>query len=95
MAETGILYYAFANKKYVSRYNIRVKMEKGAEMEIYIEYDSDGKWQKKGKIKQAGTGSTMLPIRPRRCDHMRLRIVGRGEAKIFSITKILAVGSDI
>lgn len=95
MAETGILYYAFSNKKYVSRYNIRGKMEKGAEMEIYIEYDSDGKWQKKGKIKQAGTGSTMLPIRPRRCDHMRLRIVGRGEAKIFSITKILAVGSDI
>ncbi len=95
MAETGILYYAFSNKKYVSRYNIRGKMEKGAEMEIYIEYDSDGKWQKKGKIKQAGTGSTMLPIRPRRCDHMRLRIVGKGEAKIFSITKILAVGSDI
>ena len=95
MAETGILYYAFSNKKYVSRYNIRGKMEKGAEMEIYIEYDSDGKWQKKGKIKQAGTGSTVLPIRPRRCDHMRLRIVGRGEAKIFSITKVLAVGSDI
>ena len=44
------------------------------------------------------TGSSLrsfsVPIRPRRCDHLRLRVVGEGEAKIYSIAKVIEEGSD-
>jgi hypothetical protein len=35
-----------------------------------------------------------VPIKPKRCDHLRLRIDGEGNAKIFSITKTIEQGSD-
>ena len=36
----------------------------------------------------------LLPVKPRRCDHLKIRFTGTGDAKIFSVTRILEVGSD-
>lgn len=94
-AETGIMYYEYPNKKYVSRYNIRLKMDETARAQLYIEYDSSGVWTYSGDIRVPNTGTIKLPIRPRRCDHLRMRIEGRGDVRIFSITRILAQGSDM
>ena len=94
-AESGILYYAYANKKYISRYNIRLKMEVGASLTIALEYDSDGVWIPAGTVQMSRTGTATLPIRPRRCDHMRLRLSGTGNIRIYSIAKVLEVGSDV
>ena len=38
--------------------------------------------------------SFSVPIRPKRCDHMKLKIVGKGDAKIYSITKTIEQGSE-
>lgn len=95
-ADTGVLYYAYANKKYVSRFNIRLKMESGAEMHVYLEYDSSGVWVPAGTVKIGDhTGTMTLPVRPRRCDHCRIRLMGNGNVRIYSIAKILEVGSDV
>lgn len=95
MGETGILYYQYPDKKYISRFNLRLWMEERAEMEVYIQYDSNGIWQYIGKLQNKGTGTVMLPVRPRRCDHMKIRLSGKGEFKLFSISKILETGSDL
>ncbi len=95
MAESGILYYQYPDRKYLSRYNFRLQMEEGAQMDIFIQYDSSGLWERKGRIKFKGTGTVTVPIRPRRCDHMRIRLEGKGEFRLFSITKILSIGSDV
>lgn len=94
-AESGILYYEYPDKKYVSRFKLRMSMEEGAEMEIYIEYDSSGVWERMGRVKIDGTGTVTAPVCPRRCDHMRLRLEGKGEFRLFSIAKILEMGSDV
>lgn len=94
-AETGIQYYEYPDKKYVSRYNLRLKMDKSSRLKILIEYDSDGNWIPSGEIFYSGTGTVTVPIRPRRCDHMRLRLEGRGNFRLFSITRYLEVGSDM
>ena len=91
-AETGILYYQYPDKKYISRFNIRAQMEEGAEMDVYIQYDSSGVWERKGRIKLKGTNTVTVPIRPRRCDHMRIRLEGKG---LFSAAKIISFGSDM
>lgn len=95
MAESGILYYQYPDRKYLSRYNFRLQMEEGAWMDIFIQYDSSGIWERKGRIKFRGTGTVTVPVRPRRCDHMRIRLEGRGEFRLFSVAKILSIGSDI
>lgn len=94
-AETGIQYYAYPDKKYVSRYNIRLNAPMEANMQIFIEYDSSGLWNFAGNVKLPHTGTVTIPVRPRRCDHMRLRLEGRGDIRIFSITRILERGSDV
>ena len=94
-AETGILYYQYPDKKYISRFNIRAQMEEGAEMDVYIQYDSSGVWERKGRIKLKGTNTVTVPIRPRRCDHMRIRLEGKGMFRLFSVAKIISFGSDM
>lgn len=94
-AVTGIMYYAYPDHKYVSRYNIRLKMEERARLNVYIRYDSDGEWEYNGTIEFAGTNTMTLPIRPRRCDHLQIKLEGKGNVKIYSIASILELGSDI
>ena len=80
--------------RYISRFDIRLQMEMGAELEMYIEYDSSGAWEFAGRVNVAGTNSFVIPLRPRRCDHLRFKLTGKGGVKIFSITRNLVMGSD-
>ena len=94
-ATTGVIGYEYPDMKYLSRFNIRMKIEEGTRIEVFTEYDSDGVWHSQGIINGSGTKTFTLPVIPVRCDHMRIRIAGTGECKIFSVAKILEVGSDI
>ena len=94
-ATTGIIGTDSPDKKYVSRMDVRMKLAVGARVTFYAEYDSSGEYE----YLFAMTGKTLqsfsVPIRPKRCDHLRLRIVGEGEAKIFSICKTVEKGSAL
>ena len=98
ITETGIQYYSYPDKKYVSKYDIRVNMARDAQFKIFIEYDSSDVWQYTGTVKLpnkgAPTGTMNVPVRPRRCDHMRIRLEGKGDVKVFSIARVLEKGSD-
>lgn len=94
MAETGLMGYATVEQKYISRFNLRMKLPEGSKMDVYIEYDSDNDWQHAGHIKGMGTKTFMLPVRPRRCDHFRIRLVGSGEVRIYTFAKEMEKGSD-
>ena len=95
MAETGIIGCSTPDKKYLSRLSVRLSMEIGTRVHIYIDYDSSGSWELVCSITGHKLNAFTLPIRPRRCDHLRLKIVGNGNAKIYSISKTLEQGSDI
>ena len=83
------------NKKYLSRYDIRLHMDEGAEATVYLQYDSDGAWIESGSVALDGIGTVTLPVRPRRCDHLRMKITGTGHADILSLARVLEVGSDM
>lgn len=82
------------DKKYISRLDVRMKLVPGAVVSFYADYDSLGSWEHLFTMTGVDLKSFAVPIKPKRCDHMRLRIVGRGEAKIFSIYKNVEWGSD-
>lgn len=94
-AETGLIGYTTVEQKYVSRFNLRMLLPKGAKADMYIQYDSDGVWHHCGHMVGVGTKSFLLPVRPRRCDHFRMRIEGEGDVRVYSFAKILETGSDV
>ena len=91
---TGIMGYRTVERKYVSRFNLRMKLPAGSQADVYLQYDSDGVWLHSGRITGRGIGTFMLPIRPRRCDHFQVKIEGTGEIRLFSFAKIHETGSD-
>lgn len=93
--ETGDLGLASPDMKYLGRITIRMMLEIGSEADLYAQYDLNNDWIHLCTIRGTNLRSFAIPIRPRRCDHMKLRINGMGGAKIYSITKSIEEGSDI
>ena len=94
-AETGVIGTDSPDKKYISRMDVRMSLVVGTRVSFYVEYDSSGEWEHLFTMTGTKLGSFAVPIRPKRCDHMRLRVIGNGEAKIYSICKTIEQGSDI
>lgn len=94
MAETGVIGMEYPDRKYISRIVIRMSLVVGTVVKFYAEYDSSGEWEQVFTMQGKVLRSFAIPIRPKRCDHFRLRITGEGEAKVYSITKTLETGSD-
>lgn len=92
-AESGIIGYTNTCQQYVSRFEFRMKMEQGAHIKLFIEYDSDGVWHPEGTIRNAGTGVFCIPVIPMRCDHFRIKLEGRGNVYIYTINKTMEGGS--
>ena len=81
--------------RYLSRFDIRMYLEEGARCRLEIMYNSDGEWIPQGdEIRGNRMGNVMIPVIPRRCDHLRFRIKGIGACRIYSISRVLEVGSD-
>lgn len=95
MLETGELGITSPDMKYISRITLRMKMDIGAEMNIYAQYDMSDEWLQVCHIRSTDLRSFSIPIRPRRCDFMRLKIEAKGMGKIYAMTKTIEQGSDV
>ena len=95
MVETGLMGMSMPDMKYISRLLIRMSLEVGANVEISIQYDSIGDWEQVCQMTVTSLRSFSVPVRPRRCDHFRIRIEGEGVGRIYSITKTIEQGSDV
>lgn len=89
--ETGIL--AGSRQRRVRSICLRYSLSGWGK--VMVEYDSSGVWLAVGDLPQTGLGWANLPLKPRRCDHFRLRLSGEGCLKIHSIIKTLEEGSDL
>jgi hypothetical protein len=95
MAVTGDLGLELPEQKYISRLTLRLCLEPGATLEIYAQYDREQVWVKLGQVYGKDLHSFSLPVRPRRCDQLRLKLQGKGMCKLYSITETLAKGSEL
>ena len=95
MVETGDIGLSSPDSKYISRINLRMQMDLSSEIYISIRYDFNEVWEQVAYLKGDRLQSFTIPIIPKRCDSLRLRIEGMGDVKIYSITKTIEGGSDI
>ena len=94
MVQTGVIGVDHPDKKYLSRITVRMSLDVGTRVRFFAQYDSMGQWEQLHTMTGTNLRTFSVPIRPRRCDHLRLRIEGEGDAKIFSIVKTIESGSD-
>lgn len=80
-------------EKYVGKIVLRMNLEAGSSAEIYLEYNGSGVWESTAKIVGTGLRSFNIPIRPKRCDWLRMKIRGKGKAMIYSRTVYIEGGS--
>lgn len=95
MLESGEMGISLPDAKYVSKLNVRMWLAEGSEVSFYVQYEEPDQWQHLCTVPGTSLRSFDIPVRPRRCDHMKLRIEGTGDARIYSITKTIAQGSDV
>lgn len=95
MVETGDMGMDSPDQKTISRFLMRVEVEAGSSFTVAFQYDSDGEWRDARTISNTRKHAFTIPIIPRRCDHMRMRITGVGDCKIYSISKETEQGSEL
>ena len=95
MVQTGEIGITSPDMKYISRLTIRLMLEPEATASIYVQYDWSDEWEHQVTLTGTSLRSFSIPIRPKRCDHMKLRIEGVGMAKIYSLTKTIEQGSEL
>ena len=93
-ADTSDFSYQIADAKFVSRVSIRAEVPWGSALEVWIDYDSLGVWQRLKSVGGKTKNIINLPLIPRRCDHFKLRFCGYGEAAVHDMTIYLTTGSN-
>ena len=95
MVEFGDFVDGDPNMKGIGKLQIRTQLDAGAEVRILIQYDSDGVWREVYVMKATKKRSFYLPVIPRRCDHLRLRLEGVGQWKLYSLVREAYSGSEL
>lgn len=95
VVEFGDFYEQTMNRKGVSRLQMRIVADAGAELRILIQYDSSGEWEEAKRLTATGKQSFAFPIRLRRCDHYRIKLEGKGYWELHAMAKEYYVGSDV
>lgn len=94
-AQTGPIGATGPDNLYLSRLTVQLSLDAGGSAGLEVEYDGSGVWEPLGKVACGSLRRFTLPVRPRRCGFLRLRLFGVGSVKIYALTKTLESGSDV
>lgn len=93
-AQTGEMGYEYPDFKYVSKITIRAYVPFRSEIQVQISYD-DRMFEDVGIIRGNDDIATQnININPMRCDHYRIKFIGHGDCRIYSMTYTLETGSE-
>ena len=74
---------------YLSRLTLRLEAEVKSRIEVAVSYDS-GAWETLAQLNADGRRCFDVPFVPRRCGSLRLRLKGRGQLTLRSLTRTSA-----
>ena len=92
--ESGNIGFSTPDSKYISKLQIRMVAPVGSHVSLYAQYDSDGYWEYIGGLDGTSLRAFTIPFMPRKCDHFKIRIEGKGECKIYSMSKVMLEGGE-
>ena len=84
------------NKKGILRFQMRCELAAGSVLKVLVRYEDNDEWEEVGTILgPAKKQSYNLPLILRRCDYYRLKLVGSGDAVVYSLTEVRYSGSTL
>lgn len=83
-----------ANKKGIAKIQIRMELDEDTTVTVQMEFD-DGTWENVKTLTTEKKRSYYLPIIPRRTDHFRIKFVGTGNWKLYSLVREVYSGSEL
>ena len=95
MAQTGPMDLSTPDQFYVTRLTLRLQVPSGSLVRAELRYDSTGPWEQVASLRGDRLQSRTVPIVPRRCDHVELRLSGQGPCRLYSLVKTMEEGSDV
>ena len=91
-AETGDLYEWSTDKKFISKLQLRMEV-RGA---LDIELAQDGEeWEKVYRVTAQEKRTVFIPIIPKRCDYLRMRLSGQGDFRLYTVSLTMEKGSEL
>ena len=81
--------------KYISAIQLHVGCTLGSMLKAEVRYDGEGIWHRVFRLDPVQVRSMVIPIIPRRCRTMEIRLHGEGAFELYSITKAIEQGSDV
>ena len=94
-AETADFYLGNLNRKWLIKIQLRLEAEAGAQMAIFAQWDSSCIWEPVANLTSSNKRMYYLPVIPRRCDHFRLKMTGRGMARLYGLTLEYTNGNSL
>ena len=63
-------------------------------MRLWIKYNDDELYEYKGERSGTKLRTFILPVVPKRADHMRVKLTGHGGMELFDLSRVMEVGGD-
>lgn len=83
------------NTKTLQEIQVRMRLDEDATAQLWVRYDSKGEWKPLGReLYGSEKHNYLIPVRPRRCDHYRLKVTGTNGCVIYGIGHRYARGSE-
>ena len=95
IAEFGDFVENDPNVKGISKLQLRIEIDANSSVEIQIKYDSKDEWQTVKRLTAETKRSYYLPVIPRRNDHLRLKLIGTGTWRLYSLVRESYSGSEL
>lgn len=94
-AETGDIGIQEPDYKFYQDFQIRLTTKANTKVKVYMQYDSDGEWHLADTIEKQRKGCYTIPIHTPKVDHFKMKIAGKGDCKIYLISKYREIGSEV
>jgi len=75
-------------QKRLKKIEIRLQMERGAHVDLDIQYNSDGRWHRAMSYETEVKKTVTLPLIARSCDHFSIRYRGTGKVIVYAVTRV-------
>lgn len=90
---TGEILRELPDHKYIGKIQLYLELDPGAKAEVALRRDG-GEWEKVQELSGGDQRRFTLPIYPRRCDRMEIRLTGVGPVRLVNWSKYIAYGSE-
>ena len=90
---TGEILRELPDHKYIGKIQLYLELDPGARAEVALRRDG-GAWEKVQELSGGDQRRCTLPIYPRRCDRMEIRLTGVGHVRLVNWSKYIGYGSE-